>query len=351
MLVKLLDADPDGADIDPPTRPIRPERVPSQADLLRRTLTSLALQPRKVVRLQVNTLRSLAETTRSDGLAGLADLVARGLPGPLGEPLRRRRNEIRRQRELDEGLLAPVLPAIGAPPTPWNATIGNHRRYAFDTLSLSDAKEVKNALGCTLNDIVMSLTAGVLRSYLLKHDALPDAPLIAMVPVSIRQQEEADTYSNRVSAIFAPLATDVDDPVERTRRISEAMIGAKQTHEAVPAALLQDFTQFATPAVATLANRLLVRTRMADRFSSPINVVISNVPGPRYPLYSAGARLDHFYPVSTVVDGIGLNVTVQSYLDNLDFGLVADRDLVPDLWYMMRLFHDELDALRTAAKG
>ncbi len=351
MLVKLLDADPDGSEVPPPTTPIVPEPVPTQAELLRRTMTSLALQPRKVVRLQVNTLRSLAATTRSDGLAGLADLVARGLPGPLGEPLRRRRNEIRRQRERNEGLLAPVMPAIAAPPTPWNAAIGTHRRYAFDTLSLSDAKEIKNALGCTLNDVVMALTAGVLRNYLLKHGSLPDAPLIAMVPVSIRTEEEAETYSNRVSAIFAPLATDVEDPVERARRISEAMVGAKQTHNAVPAALLQDFSQFATPAIATLANRLIVRTRLADRVNSPINVVISNVPGPRHPLYSAGARLEHFYPVSTIVDGIGLNVTVQSYLDNLDFGLVADRDLVPDLWYMMGLFHEELDALRAAAKG
>ncbi len=97
--------------------------------------------------------------------------------------------------------------------------------------------------------------------------------------------------------------------------------------------------------LATLANRLAIRTRLTERVT-PVNLVISNVPGPREPLYSSGARLEHFYPVSTIVDGQGLNVTVQSYLDNLDFGLVADRELIPDLWWMMDLFREELDLLR-----
>ena len=100
--------------------------------------------------------------------------------------------------------------------------------------------------------------------------------------------------------------------------------------------------------MSTLANRLVIRSGLSERVT-PVNLVISNVPGPREPLYSSGALLEHFYPVSTIVDGQGLNVTVQSYLDNLDFGLVADRELVPDLWWMMDLFREELDVLRHAS--
>ena len=112
---------------------------------------------------------------------------------------------------------------------------------------------------------------------------------------------------------------------------------------------LQDFTQFAPPAVAAQAMRLLSRLRIADRVNSPVNVVISNVPGPNHPLYSAGAELKHFYPVSTISDGIGLNLTVQSYNGQLDFGFVGDRELVPDLWILVDLLHDAMRELHGRA--
>ncbi|MEO1060614.1 MAG: wax ester/triacylglycerol synthase family O-acyltransferase [Actinomycetota bacterium] len=347
MLAKLLDLDPDHQPGGPPPELPPAEEEPTPGELLARTAASLIAQPRKAIGLQVRALRSVADTTRTQGPAGLADLLARGLPGPLGEPLRRQRTEALREREERDGIIAPVVPAFTAPSTPWNHPISTHRRFAYDTLSLSAAKAVKNALGVTLNDVVMAITAGALRTYLLKHDALPEEPLITMVPVSVRSADEADTYSNRVSGILAPLGTHLDDPIERVRSVHEAMAGAKETHDAVPAELLQDFSQFATPALSTLANRLAIRARLTERVN-PVNLVISNVPGPREPLYSSGARLEHFYPVSTIVDGQGLNVTVQSYLDNLDFGLVADRELVPDLWWMMDLFREELDVLHHA---
>jgi hypothetical protein len=124
------------------------------------------------------------------------------------------------------------------------------------------------------------------------------------------------------------------------------MAGAKELFDAVPADALTDFAQFPPPAVFARAMR--TATRLTGRFSSPVNLVISNVPGPRHPLYAAGARLLHYYPVSTIVDGQGLNITVQSYLDTLDFGLVACRELVPDLQVMLDAIVDDLAALGKA---
>ena len=181
----------------------------------------------------------------------------------------------------------------------------------------------------------------------MKHDALPDEPLIAMVPVSIRASgaSEGDTYQNRVSGLLCSLATNEADPVQRLRMVQQSMNAAKGSFAAIPAETLQDYTQFAPPAVAARAMRMYSRLRIADRMNPPFNVTISNVPGPAEPLYSAGARLEHFYPVSTIMDGQGLNMTVQSYNGNLDFGFISCRELVPDLWSMVDHLHDSMQEL------
>jgi len=153
-----------------------------------------------------------------------------------------------------------------------------------------------------------------------------------MCPVSIRTGEETDTYTNRVSGMTVPLATDVADPVERLKVINRATLAAKEQLKALPADVLQDFGRFAPPAVAAMASRVMSRLRIADRVNPPFNLIISNVPGPRYPLYLAGSQLEHIYPVSSIGDGMGLNMTVISYLDHLDFGLISCRELLPDLW-------------------
>jgi WS/DGAT/MGAT family acyltransferase len=189
----------------------------------------------------------------------------------------------------------------------------------------------------------MAVCAGGLRTWLEKHDALPDGPLVSMIPVSVRTGEEAERWTNRVSAIFATLPVDEPDAIARVQRVHDAMVGGKQLFDAVPAESLTDFAQFPPPAVFSLAMR--TATRLTGRYRSPVNLVISNVPGPREPLYAAGAKLLHYYPVSTIIDGQGLNVTVQSYLDTLDFGLVSDRDLVPDVWDMVDYMVDDLYAL------
>ena len=187
------------------------------------------------------------------------------------------------------------------------------------------------------------------RAYLVEHDALPEQSLRAMVPVSIRTGDEEDPWTNRVSGLVAELPTDCDDPLERVARVRESMDAAKQQFELVPAESLVEATDYTAPVVAASAIRLISRLKIADRVNSPINVVISNVPGPREPLYFAGAKLDAFYPVSTISDGVGLNITVQSYQDQMCFGLVADRDLVPDLWHLVDLHIDEIERLFDAS--
>ena len=131
--------------------------------------------------------------------------------------------------------------------------------------------------------------------------------------------------------------------------IHESMAAAKELQRAIPADVMTDMTQFTPPGLAARASRLAGSIRIADHMRPPANVVISNVPGPREPLYLSGRTMSHLYPVSTVIDGMGLNMTVQSYLDNLDFGLLADRELVPDLWDLCDLLRPAMDELLAAA--
>ena len=345
MLGVMLDDDPETVpdEVDSADWPV--DSIPSSAELLLRTARVFATRPEKLIRTGIHAVRSLAATTGNPGIAALGRALAEPLPGPLGAALRDR---VRGSRDNEDEL--PALPSTSAPRTPFNGTISPHRRFAFTTIPLEDAREIRRAFGVTFNDVVMALCSGTLRAYLQRHDALPDNPLIAMVPVSVRKGDEADIFRNRVSGISCELATDEPDPVNRLMRISRRMAEAKQRFDPVSADALQDFTQFAPPAVAGQAMRMLSRLRIADRVASPVNVVISNVPGPNHPLYSAGAKLKHFYPVSTIMDGIGLNMTVQSYNGNLDFGFVGDRELVPDVWSLVDLLHSSMDELFALAQ-
>ncbi len=164
-----------------------------------------------------------------------------------------------------------------------------------------------------------------------------------------RTGAEDDPWTNRVSALVAELPTDCADPLERIARCSAAMQNAKRTLDLVPADEFVDLTQFSIPVLATSAVRLASRLRLADRVAQPFNLVISNVPGPRQPLYLAGAQLCHQFPVSIVTDGQGLNITVVSYLDRLDFGFIVDRELVPDVWDLADMHIDEIGPLFEAS--
>ena len=219
------------------------------------------------------------------------------------------------------------------PRTSFNGPISAHRRFALGSLSLDTVKAIKSQVGVTVNDVVVALCAGALRSWLEERDELPRDPLVAMVPVSVRRAEEKGTFGNRISTMVVPIPTDEPDPAERLRRTHELLRSAKDRHRALPADLLTDATSFIPPAVMALAARTTMD--VLGRTRPPLNLVISNVPGPRESLFFAGARLEAQYPVSAIVDGVGLNITVMSYRDRLDFGMVADREQVDDVWSLI----------------
>jgi diacylglycerol O-acyltransferase / wax synthase len=344
MLAAMLDVEPDARPTGEPAE-WTPEAIPGDMTLLGRTMVEYARRPEKFIRLSVRTLRELGWLTRSAGMLALADMVAQPIPGPVGDMLRRRLRNA--PNEVDD---PPPLPPTPAPRTPWNATITPHRRFAYTTIPLDEAKRIRRAIGCTFNDVVLALCSGTLRRYLIEHDCLPEESLIAMVPVSVRSGGEADTYENRVSLVLADLATNESDPLARLKRVHHSMNVAKSRFAAIPAEALQDFTRFAPPAIVARAMRMYSRLRIADRTAPPFNLVISNVPGPPMSLYFAGAELQHFYPISALTDGQGLNMTVQSYRGNLDFGFVSCRELVPDLWRLTDLLHESLDELLVATQ-
>jgi WS/DGAT/MGAT family acyltransferase len=341
LLAMMLDADPAGDELPAPDGEWTPDRLPSDGEMIMRGLGGLVRKPGRAALLTVRAAREVGRATRNPALVAAANQVRSGLRGPLGAVL-----NVGRQRDQSTDAVGP-LPRLTPPRTPFNAPISPHRRFAFRSVPLQTIKDIKGALGATVNDVVMAVCAGGLRTWLDAHDALPDGPLVSMIPVSVRTGEEAERWTNRVSAIFASLPVDEPDPLERVRRVHEAMVDAKQLFDAVPAETLTDFSQFPPPAVFALAMR--TATRLTGRYGTPVNLIISNVPGPREPLYVAGAKLLHYYPVSTIVDGQGLNVTVQSYLDTLDFGLVSCRELVPDLWDMVDAMVDDVALLAKAA--
>jgi diacylglycerol O-acyltransferase / wax synthase len=232
-----------------------------------------------------------------------------------------------------------------APRTKFSGRISPHRRWFFGQLPLAEFKLAKNKHGATVNDVVVSVCAGAVRRWLLDHDNLPDVPLVAQVPVSVRTDEQFGTFGNRILLMAAPLFTDEPDPVERLRRTHEALADMKERHKALPAELLQDANNFIPPAVFSRAARLTFGFSTSRPGRPTWNLVISNVPGPQFPLYMAGARLEANYPVSVITDGMGLNITVMSYMGHMDFGIVADRDQMPDVDVLMDYLHEELLAL------
>jgi diacylglycerol O-acyltransferase / wax synthase len=339
LLTLMLDEHPEGTEIRAPAEPWQPDRVPSDLELLARTSLGLVRKPARAVLLGARTAHEMGQATRNPTLIAMGDQVRRSLSGPLGTVMNLGRNR------GDDRDPPPRLPSMRPPRTPFNRPIGPHRKLAIGSASLDAAKMIKKAYGATVNDVVLAVCAGGLRTWLARHDALPDEPLVALVPVSIRTGEETDRWTNRVSMLSTVLPTDEPDPVERVRRVHDAMASSKDIFGALPAERMTDFAEFPPPAVFARAMRLSARLHLGSRLV-PGNVVISNVPGPRQALYAArGARLEHYFPVSVITEGQGLNMTVQSYLDRLDFGLLCDPDLVPDLDVMLDAILADLEAL------
>ncbi|MEV0398562.1 wax ester/triacylglycerol synthase family O-acyltransferase [Actinoallomurus sp. NPDC050550] len=233
---------------------------------------------------------------------------------------------------------------LNAPRTPFNGPITRNRRVAFGSLPLNEVKKVRHALGVSVNDVVMALCASALRRWLIDHDALPDRPLVAAVPVSTRALDD-DTHGNQVSAMFTPLPTHLADPRARVEAMRDTMTTAKQRLVATPERWLQELTAVVPPAFGGLTAWALFR--LAPSAVPPINLVISNVAGPQFPLYLCRAEVLAYHPLSVVSDlSGGLNITVFSYNGNLDIGLTACREMVPDVWSLIGYFADALEELK-----
>jgi WS/DGAT/MGAT family acyltransferase len=236
---------------------------------------------------------------------------------------------------------------LTAPRVPWNGSLTARRDVGFARVSLADVKTIKTAFDTTVNDVVLALCSGTLRRYLDAHNDLPPESLLAVCPISVRGDETDgdDAGSNKVSAMFTSLATDIDDPVERLRAIHDVTKGAKEEHRAVGADMLQNWAEFAMPNTFNLASRLYASSGAASSHRPVHNVIISNVPGPPFSLYYAGAELIAAYPMGPVMEGAGLNVTVMSYRGSVDFGFMVCRDLVPDVWTMADSVEPALEEL------
>ena len=315
LTVNLLDLQAEPVQVPPPEEPWKPDRVPSDVELVGYAVSSLARQP-------VRAAKAVRRTTE------------------MALRLRRRN----RQPDVN-----PPPALFSAPRTSLNGSITPQRKFSFVSLPIEDVKAVKNALGATVNDVVLALCAGTLRRYFDARDESPESSLVAMVPISVRAEDEKGAMGNRVSAMLVSLASDIDDPVERLRTISDLTKHAKDQEKAIGADTLTDWVEFAAPAVAARAARLYSRTKIADRMRPAFNLVVSNVPGPPFPLYSAGAEMTALYPMGPISEGTALNITVMSYLDKMGFGLVGCREVVGDIWSLAHGLEASLDELKDAA--
>ena len=242
------------------------------------------------------------------------------------------------------------LPTLSAPKTMLNVSITSQRAFAARSLSLAQSKAIAKHTETKLNDVVMAVCAGALRRYLLEKHGLPKEPLLAMVPVSLREAGNTEA-NNQVSGMLCSLATDIDDPLERLRAIRASSLEAKDFSGKIKNATPRDFSMFGAPLLLQSAIGLYGRSGLADRLPPPANVVISNVPGPQAPLYLAGAKVLTLYPVSIPSHGMALNLTVQSYCGALDFGLTACRRTVPELGKLAGYLEESLLELHDAAMG
>jgi WS/DGAT/MGAT family acyltransferase len=236
-----------------------------------------------------------------------------------------------------------------APKTPFNAPVGPNRALAFASVSLEDVRKVKEHNGVKVNDVVLALSAGALRGYLARLDELPEDPLISGVPVSTRA--DGDTaMDNQVATMFVSLATDVADPVERLQAIHESSTSAKEMGQAVRARQIQSIGEVASPLILSTAIRAVYNAQLIARSPMRINTLVSNIPGPPIPLYTCGARVTGIYSSSVILEGMGVNITVLSYIDRIDFGIHVDPDLVPDPWDIADGIPEALAELLQASK-
>lgn len=229
-----------------------------------------------------------------------------------------------------------------APRTPFNRDITGQRGFVFGSIGLEDVKLVKNHFGVTVNDVVLALVGGSLRSYLFARDELPDEPLRSSIAISLRTDDH-DAFSNQVSTATVSLATDADDPVERLRAIATDADRAKRNVRAGAKGLLELLSVMPAPVVNALTSAL--PTEVVWQIAHA-NVIVSSVRGSPFPLYLAGAHATAMYPMSIITTGGGMNVTCMGYADTIDVGITTEPRLVPEPWSIIDGIGTELERYR-----
>ena len=243
--------------------------------------------------------------------------------------------------------LNPPPRLLSAPRSIFNGPVNSRRVYRGMDFDFNRVKALRPFVpGSTVNDVILAVCAGGLRNYLQSRNELPDKPLVAMAPISVRQDDARKTAGNQVSAMLVDLATDVDEPMVRLQRIHQNTQGSKVHANALPANQITDFIPSETLAAAA---RVYTRTRLGAQHRPFFNVTITNVPGPPFPLYLAGAKISHCFGMAPILDGLGLLLVIFSYAGRISIGITSCHDMVPDPDRMTTCFEQALVDLENAA--
>ena len=314
MMAAIHDATPD-AEPPPVTKRWIAERDPNTLDLLGRTLANNVRQPFRIARV-------------------LADTV----PG-----VRRYRDVQRRSRIEETG---------ECPRTRFNDAVTPHRVMGGALFDLGVIREIRKTItGATVNDVIVTLCGGALRKYLEAHEELPAQSLIAMAPISVRTEDQKGSAGNRVSTMSIAVRSDVADPAARLQAVHESTQHSKKLSNAIGANVMTDATQFIPGSLAGLAARASARLGLANRIRPFINTVITNVPGPQTPLYSAGARLVAMYGMGPVMDSMGLIHPIFSYCGGVTVSFTSCREMLPDPDFYEDCLRASYDELKAATLG
>jgi diacylglycerol O-acyltransferase / wax synthase len=310
----LFDVTPDPAPLRHSGRPWKPNPEPDTAELA-------------------------AVGVRAAARAGV-EMVGAAV-GALTHPER----SLERAREAAEGVGEIVWAVLNpAPPTPLNVEIGPHRRFVGVAAQLEDFKLVKNVLGGTVNDVVLTVVTGALRSFLIARGVRTEGvEMRALVPVSVRTVGERHEMGNRIAAMRGPLPVYIADPLQRLRFVRHAMDGLKESKQALGAEVIAGAQNFAPPTILAQASRLNFSTRL-------FNLIVTNVPGPQFPLYVLGRRMERVYPVAFLPEHHALAVAIMSYAGEMNFGLLGDLDALPDIESIGESIAEELAALVELAR-
>jgi diacylglycerol O-acyltransferase len=300
-------------------------------------------------------LRSSGRAWQPHSEPGTAELVATGLRGALRagielveaalDALAHPDHALARAREAAEGIGEIVWAGLNpAPETPLNVPIGPHRRFVGVDSQLEDFKGVKNAFGGTVNDVVLAVVAGALRSFLISRGVRTEGmELRALVPVSVRAEAEHHQGGNRIVVMRGPLPVYIADPVQRLQFVSNAMDGLKESKQALGAEVIAGVQNFAPPTILAQASRLNFSTRL-------FNLLVTNVPGPQFPLYVLGREMLEAYPVAFLPENHGLAIAIMSYNGQMNFGLLGDFDSLPDIDSIGESIAEELATLVSLAR-